>query len=50
MPVIAALGKQRQIDLCKLGLQSKFQNSHYYTEKTCLEKTDRLTDRQRTYP
>jgi hypothetical protein len=39
-PLIPALGRQRQADPCdpgKLGLQSKFQKSQGYTEKTCLE-------------
>ena len=43
-PLIPALGKQRQADLCEFkaspGLQSEFQDSQgCYTEKLCLEKT-----------
>jgi hypothetical protein len=41
MPLIPALGRQRQADFCvrgQPGLQSEFQNSQSYTEKPCLEK------------
>ena len=53
MPLIPALGKQRQADLRvrgQPGLQSKFQNSQGYTKKPCLKTTtkqnnpDRQTD------
>ena len=43
MPVIAALGKQRQADFCARGqpdLQSEFQDSQDPTEKPCLEKNN----------
>jgi hypothetical protein len=52
MPVIAALGRQRQVDFWvrgQPGLQSEFQDSQGYTEKPCLEKKrerERQTDRQ----
>jgi hypothetical protein len=42
MPLIPALGKQRQADFWvqgQPGLQSEFQDSQDYTEKPCLEKT-----------
>jgi hypothetical protein len=41
MPLIPALGRQRQVDFwvrSQPGLQSKFQDSQGYTEKSCLEK------------
>jgi hypothetical protein len=41
MPLIPALGRQRQVDLWvggQPGLQSEFQDSQGYTEKPCLEK------------
>jgi hypothetical protein len=41
MPLISALGRQRQVDLrvqSQPGLQSEFQDSQSYTEKPCLEK------------
>jgi hypothetical protein len=40
MPLIPALGRQRQVDFWvqgQSGLQSEFQDSHGYTEKPCLE-------------
>jgi hypothetical protein len=40
MPLIPVLGRQRQVDLWvqgQPGLQSEFQDSQGYTEKTCLE-------------
>jgi hypothetical protein len=40
MPLIPALGKQRQADFWvrgQPGLQSEFQDSQGYTEKSCLE-------------
>jgi hypothetical protein len=40
-PLIPALGRQRQP-----GLQSEFQDSQSYTEKPCLEKTNKQTKRQ----
>jgi hypothetical protein len=42
MPLISALGRQRQANLLvlgQLGLQSEFQDSQGYTEKPCFEKT-----------
>jgi hypothetical protein len=41
MPLIPVLGRQRQVDFWVRGqpaLQSEFQDSQGYTEKTCLEK------------
>jgi hypothetical protein len=41
MPLISALGRQRQADFWvrgQPGLQSEFQDSQGYTEKPCLEK------------
>jgi hypothetical protein len=41
MPLIPALGRQRQVDFRvqgQPGLQSEFQDSQGYTEKPCLEK------------
>lgn len=41
VPLILALERQKQIDLCEsrdqLGLQSKFQDSHGSTEKSSLK-------------
>jgi hypothetical protein len=49
MPLIPALGRQRQVDFWvrgQPGLQSEFQDSQGYTEKPCLEKqkTNKQTD------
>jgi hypothetical protein len=44
MPLIPALGRQRQVDVWvwgQLGLQNKFQDSQGYTEKPCLKKTNK---------
>jgi hypothetical protein len=44
MPIIPALGRQRQADFWvrgQPGLQSEFQDSWDYTEKPCLEKPKR---------
>ena len=44
MPLIPALGRQRQANFWvpdQPGLQSKFQDSQGYTEKPCLEKTNK---------
>jgi hypothetical protein len=41
MPLIPALGRQRQVDFeiqCQPGLQSEFQGSQGYTEKSCFKK------------
>jgi hypothetical protein len=41
MPLILALGRQRQVDFWvrgQPGLQSEFHDSQGYTEKPCLEK------------
>jgi hypothetical protein len=49
MPVIPALGRQRQADLWvwdQPGLQSEFQDSQGYTEKPCLEKTKQNKTKQ----
>jgi hypothetical protein len=46
MPLILALGRQRQVDFWvqdQPGLQSKFQDSQGYTEKPCLKKTKTKT-------
>jgi hypothetical protein len=43
-PLIPALGRQRQVDFWVRGqpdLQSEFQDSQGYTEKPCLEKTNK---------
>ena len=48
MPLIPALGRQRQVDFWvwgQPGLQSEFQNSQGYTEKPCLE-TNKQTNKQ----
>ena len=45
MPLIPALGRQRQVDFWvqrQPGLQSDFQDSQGYTEKPCL-KTNKQT-------
>jgi hypothetical protein len=44
-PLIPALGRQRQADFWvqdQPGLQSEFQDSQDYTEKTCLRKKNDL--------
>jgi hypothetical protein len=44
MPLIPALGRQRQADFCvrgQPGLQNEFQDGQGYTEKPCLEKPKR---------
>ena len=44
MPLIPALERQRQADFWvqgQPGLQSEFQDSKGYTEKICLEKTNK---------
>jgi hypothetical protein len=53
MPLIPALERQRQVDLCEfedtLTLQSEFQNSQDYTKKPCLIKqkqTNKQTKKQ----
>jgi hypothetical protein len=41
MPLISALGRQRQVDFWirgQPGVQSEFQDSQGYTEKPCLKK------------
>jgi hypothetical protein len=46
MPLIPALGRQRQVDFWvrgQPGLQSEFQDSQGYTEKSCLEKNKSKT-------
>jgi hypothetical protein len=45
MPLIPALGRQRQADFCvtgQPGLQSEFQDSQGYTEKPCLENKTKI--------
>ena len=47
-PLIPALGRQRQADFWvrgQSGLQSEFQDSQGYTEKPCLEKTKKQTNK-----
>jgi hypothetical protein len=44
MPLISALGRQRQVDFWvrgQPGLQSEFQDSQDYTEKTCLKNKNK---------
>jgi hypothetical protein len=46
MPLIPALGRQRQMDFWVWGqpaLQSEFQDSQSYTQKPCLEKPKNKT-------
>jgi hypothetical protein len=48
--LIPALGRQRQADFWvrgQPGLQSEFQDSQGYTEKPCLEKTNKQTNKQK---
>ena len=43
-PLVPALGRQKQADFWVRGqpdLQSEFQDSQGYTEKPCLEKTEK---------
>jgi hypothetical protein len=50
MPVVPALGRQRQVDFWvqgQPGLQSEFQDSQGYTEKPCLEKPKKQKERTR---
>jgi hypothetical protein len=50
MPLIPALGRQRQVDFWvqgQPGLQSEFQDSQGYTEKPCLEKPKTKRERER---
>jgi hypothetical protein len=50
MPLIPARGRQRQADFWvwgQPGLQSEFQESQGYTEKPCLEKTNKQTNKQK---
>jgi hypothetical protein len=49
MPLIPALRRQRQTDFRvqgQPGLQSEFQDSQGYTEKPCLEKQNKQTNKQ----
>jgi hypothetical protein len=51
MPLIPALGRQKQVDFWVLGqpgLQSEFQDSQGYTEKACLEKQKTKNKKQKT--
>jgi hypothetical protein len=55
MPLIPALGKQRQVDFWVWGqpdLQNKFQDSQGYTEKPCLggKKKTKQTNKQKNQP
>jgi hypothetical protein len=48
MPLIPAHGRQRQADFLLLVqpvLQSEFQDSQSYSEKPCLEKTNKQTNK-----
>jgi iron-sulfur cluster repair protein YtfE (RIC family) len=50
MPLIPALGRQRQADFCvggQPGLQSEFQDSQSYTKKPCLEKNKTKQQQQK---
>jgi hypothetical protein len=50
MPLIPALGRQRQADFCVQGqpdLQSEFQDNQNYTEKPCHEKKQRKKKRKK---
>jgi hypothetical protein len=53
MPLIPALGRQRQVDPWVQGQpsqQSEFQDSQGYTEKLCLEKQNtKLKDKYTKY-
>jgi hypothetical protein len=49
MPLIPALGRQRQVNFCvrgQPGLQSEFQDNQGYTEKPCLEKQQQQQQQQ----
>ena len=51
MPLIPALGRQRQVDFWvqgQPGLQSEFQDSQGYTEKPCLKKKQNKTKQNKT--
>jgi hypothetical protein len=51
MSLFPALGRQRQIDIWvpgQPGLQSEFQDSQGYTEKPCLEKTNKQKNSRKT--
>jgi hypothetical protein len=53
MPLIPALGRQRQVDLWvwgQPGLQSEFKDSQGYTEKPCLEQTKQTNKKPKTNP
>jgi hypothetical protein len=53
MPLIPALGRQRQVDFWvrgQPGLQSEFQDSQGYTEKPCLEKPNQTKLNQTKKP
>jgi hypothetical protein len=48
MPLIPALGSQRQVDFWvrgQPGLQSEFQDSQGYTEKPCLKNQNKQTNK-----
>ena len=48
MPLIPAFGRQRQASFCvrgQTGLQSEFQDSQDYTEKPCLKRTSKQTNK-----
>jgi hypothetical protein len=49
MPLIPALGRQRQVDFWvrgQPGLQSEFQDNQGYTEKPCLKNKNKQTNKQ----
>jgi hypothetical protein len=53
MPLVPALGRQRQVDFWvrgQPGLQSKFQDSQGYTEKPCLKKPTNQPNNQKNNP
>ena len=51
-PLISALGRQRQMDFwiwSQPGLQSKFQDSQGYTEKSCLKKPKQTNKQTKSF-
>jgi hypothetical protein len=52
MPLIPAIGRQRQVDFWvqgQSGLQGGFQDSQGYIEKPCLKQTNKQTNKNITY-
>jgi hypothetical protein len=53
MPLIPALGRQRQVDFWvrgQSGLQSEFQDSQGYTDKPCLKKKQKTKNKKQKKP